>query len=77
MISIQKNVPIPPAPARAVFSKYPWRALDIGESFLAKTGSLKATYRNMHSLARNAGIRLGKTFVVRRTPEGVRVWRTA
>jgi hypothetical protein len=68
-IDIQKNIPIPPEKKRNV---YPYKDMEIGESFFVPTGKIQivcnANYRT--------GKQLGKKFIARKEEEGVRVWRT-
>jgi len=65
-VELSKDVPLPEPKIR-----YPYRAMEVGDSFMVHGGKLQvvcnANYR--------AGKRLGMTFIARREPEGVRVWR--
>ena len=63
-----------PAP-RPVFGKYPFKTMEVGESFFVALEDMAGPKR-MHSTAYNYGKRLGKKFVARRVEGGVRVWRT-
>ena len=74
MIKIEKGIVIPPPkPGRKL---YPWRDLEVGESFLVE--------KDHRSLARLQAVLLGcsrasrcdRTFVTRQMDSGVRVWRT-
>jgi hypothetical protein len=68
-IEVEKNIPIPPEKKRNV---YPYKVLEVGESFFVPTGKIQivcnANYRT--------GKQLGKKFIARKESEGVRVWRT-
>jgi len=68
-IEVEKNIPIPPEKKRNV---YPYKAMEIGESFFIPTGKIQivcnANYRT--------GKQLNKKFIARKDKEGVRVWRT-
>jgi hypothetical protein len=68
-IEVEKNIPIPPEKKRNV---YPYKILEVGESFFVPTGKIQivcnANYRT--------GKQLGKKFIARKESEGVRVWRT-
>ena len=68
-IEIDKNIPIPPEKKRNV---YPYKVMEVGESFFVPTGKLQivcnANYRT--------GKQLGRKFIARKDGEGVRVWRT-
>lgn len=68
-IAVEKNIPIPPEKKRNV---YPYKSIEVGESFFVPTGKLQivcnANYRS--------GKQLNKKFIARKENEGVRVWRT-
>ena len=68
-IVVEKNIPIPPGKKRNV---YPYKSMEIGESFFIPTGKIQivcnANYRT--------GKQLNKKFIARKDKEGVRVWRT-
>ena len=68
-MQVDKEIPIP-KPATGNKAKYPWETMEIGDSFLSVT-------RTMRSIASSAGKRYGKKFVVRKCPEGFRIWRVA
>ena len=67
-IVVEKNIPIPPEKKRNV---YPYKVLEIGESFFVPAGKLQ--------IVCNANYRTGKLldrkFIARKDGEGVRVWR--
>lgn len=50
---------------------YPWRAMQIGDSFFVKGGSIT----NISSAAVFYGRSHGTLYTCRSTPTGVRVWR--
>jgi len=65
--AVDKGIPVPPTKA-----KYPWRTMEIGDSFLvtdkAKAASVRvATYKERVD---------GRRFLARPTSEGMRIWRT-
>lgn len=72
MFKIDKNVPLPNGRA-AYGSKYPFREMKVGDSFLipgiksVEAGSLLASARRMVP---------GAKFVTRTTDKGLRVWRS-
>jgi hypothetical protein len=73
MIEIQVGVPIPTErkmPTMRV-SKYPWHAMEIGDSFFVANFTTKGFAGTVYS----AGKRSGKKFTVRAMDGGVRVWR--
>jgi len=71
-ITVDKGVPIPNFRTAPRKSKYPWRDLEVGDSFLVPD----TTSERFGPQAREAGLRLGRKFTVRKVEEGVRVWRT-
>lgn len=71
MIKIEAGIPFPKEGMWT--TKYPWRELDVDQSFFVAN----ATFRTMQSGASLAGRRLGKTFRARKVDGGVRVWRLA
>jgi len=73
MINIESGVPAPTSNRRTFAQKYPWRELEVGQSFLEPA----TCFRTMQAGASLAGKRLGKKFVARIVDGGVRVWRTA
>lgn len=72
MLEIDKGIPRP-ASLRA--AKYPWAALEIGDSFFVP--SVNGATHNVASVASWAGKRHGKKFSSRTVDGGVRVWRIA
>ena len=74
-IPIDKGIPV----AKIAYGlnrefKYPWRDMEIGDSFLFPTGS---NYWTAAVSVRDQTQRLGKTFSFRSTAEGLRCWRIA
>lgn len=72
MITVEKKVPLPGASPTA--PKYPWKKMAVNDSFLAPTDVSEASFR---AHASNAARRHGIRVTVRRTSEGLRVWRIA
>ena len=74
-IRVQKGIPIPVVkrrgPGGGKEPKYPWREMEIGDSFLFPRAIGRASY----AAAIQASRYMGKTFVVRSTDEGFRCWR--
>lgn len=72
MIALEKNVPMP-ADTRGVPMKYPWKSMQVGDSFFVPTN--KKTF-TAHAYATRT---LGYRFVTKQTVEsgrkGFRVWR--
>jgi hypothetical protein len=74
-IPIDKGIPMPPAlPAGRPGARYPWVQMQAGDSFLYPPGTKKKTAQ---STAYVVGKKLGFSFVVRDTSEGLRCWRSA
>jgi hypothetical protein len=76
VIQIDKNVPLP-APKRGVGSaKYPWRLLEVGDSFLFSGANKHG--KSASAQAIRAGRVLGRKFTVRKMDDGsYRCWRVA
>lgn len=69
MVRIERNVPMEPAHNKA---KYPFRQLEIGESFFIPD----TTQANIATMAWRWSKKLGRKYETRKRPGGVRVWRT-
>lgn len=71
---IEKNVPLPPKSQPGRKEKYPFREMEVGDSFLV-------TDQKKQPSVTGAGKKYGMTFVSRTVVEGgvkgYRVWRTA
>lgn len=75
-IKIENGIPIPPRkPGR---KKYPWRDLEIGESFLVRKDHRSLQRLQIILLGCARQTRTERTFVTRQieAENGVRVWRT-
>ena len=68
-ISIEKNIPIPPERKRNI---YPYKQMDIGESFLVPEARIQIVCNNNYRFSKLTGMK----FIARREGIGVRVWRT-
>lgn len=69
---IEKNVPLVQKSGAGRKPKYPFRQMEVGDSFVVRGGNLKT----MRTTARIAGLKLGWTFKSQEQEGGVRVWRT-
>lgn len=69
-IKIEKGIPIPPKRRSPVANRYPWRNMEIGDSFYADVDVLQ-----VQSNAYQTGKALGRRFFVKQQGSGVRVWR--
>lgn len=70
---IEKGVPILETRGTRT-EEYPFRDLEIGDSFLIPSPSSKEK-QSILSQAYNRGKKLNRRFVTRTVPEGLRVWR--
>jgi uncharacterized protein (DUF2249 family) len=88
LITIEKNVPLPSENVSPFRQKYPWREMDVGDSFLlwsADTNRKKRTYakdkkrhtQNAQSLISYQHRKRPERFVWRVVDDGVRVWRVS
>lgn len=80
IIPIDKGIPVPPAnPSKSHDYKWPWKKLDVGDSFLVPLdGRDEMVVRHtMRAQCVNTGKKLYVTFRAERDKRGVRVWRTA
>ncbi len=82
MFEIEKGVPIPaarPAGKGGRDSKYPFRELETGDSFVVPINGDAAEARrlrvNLMTRCNKYGKSMGRRFTTRLVPEGVRVWR--
>jgi hypothetical protein len=73
MIEIEKGIPIPPQRPWGHETIYPWRTMEIGDSFFISGKPMKQA----GSLAAKAAARTGQKFTLRTVDGGVRVWRIA
>lgn len=69
MFHVDKGLPIPHAATR---QRYPWKEMDIGDSFFVADGNQKS----IACAAYQATARLGWRFITRTVDGGIRVWRT-
>ena len=67
---IDKGVPVP---AGARYQKYPFKSMEIGDSFFVPGGTNK-THGSITSGAQKA---LGHKYTIRQVEGGLRVWRVA
>jgi hypothetical protein len=70
MLKIDKDIPPPKQYGRAAVQKYPWKEMEIGNSFL-----VKQVGPSFPAQARNASRLYGRKFVARKVSGGYRVWR--
>ena len=83
--AIEKDVPLPPR-VGSVARRYPFRQMDVGDSFLIPSGTkskrgkpmvLAGVASTASRFAREMSEETGGTvrFACREVPEGIRVWR--
>lgn len=70
MYKIEDNVPAPCAPVGRP-AKYPFPALNVGQSFFVPQGDRKT----LSVCASRVATKLGRAFAVRQVDGGVRAWR--
>ena len=76
MIQIDKNIPIPPRNRQGRNDdKYPIRDLDVGDSFIMPAKNTNTASGYVRAAAKRLGD--GRKFTVRKTEDGIRVWRIA
>lgn len=68
-IKIDKGVPVPD---RAERHRYPFRRMEVGDSFV-----VDISFHRVSNAAYSYGYKTGKQFTVRHTASGTRVWRVA
>jgi hypothetical protein len=74
MIQAETFIPLEtqvPMPAQRSFVRYPWRVMQVGESFLFPPDVTNPSMRTAIANRRHPD----KKFVTRKTPSGVRCWR--
>ncbi len=69
-MKIEKNVPIPAKSGRLT-SKYPFKQMELGDSFFVATDKPIRTMTSLRACAKNAGVKA----TCRKVAGGVRVWR--
>jgi hypothetical protein len=69
-ITIERGIPIPPKASRE--AKYPFDALDIGDSFFVEGKAAKSFGSTIQAATKRTGFK----FTFRAFDDGVRVWRT-
>ena len=78
---IEKGLPVIPQKQAGRKGKYPFKELEVGDSFFVpvenKKEDARIVMRRINPSALTWGIRNGKTITCRIDGNGVRVWRTA
>ena len=69
MIQVEKNVPMPTTGMR---NKYPWGAMEVGDSFRSAGSTVANLRASAYAFSRRNA---GKKFAVRAEEGGARAWR--
>jgi hypothetical protein len=70
LIKIEKGIPIPVGFPNKRHNKYPWRTMEVGDSFLVTTGANQFTQHGRWSEI------TGYEYTTRKVEGGFRIWRT-
>jgi hypothetical protein len=71
--AIEKQIPLP---KRHQPSKYPWKQMEVGDSFFVATDTKRKAIQ-FGAMASDTGKRLGCKFATRQVDGGIRIWRVA
>ena len=74
MLKVDKNIPIP-LPRGKRTSIYPFKEMEVGDSFLVPSSEIEERRRIARSVYSSAHKHRPSRFVVRHTNEGIRVWK--
>lgn len=69
-VKVDKNIPITPNRGGRGGTKYPFRKLEVGDSFFVPKKS-----GGMHKAAHSVGIKIATRMVEEKGVRGVRIWR--
>lgn len=72
-VKIEKGIPLPSRGGANGNAKYPWRTMEVGDSFLVPAKTPRKFSAHMAQAQRNTGHK----FASRTVEGGCRVWRTA
>ena len=72
-IKIDSDIPIDANYTNGRPEKYPWRKMDIGDSFFVSSDMMSP--KRVSTYAWEAGLRTGRKFACRRQEDGIRIWR--
>lgn len=70
--TIERGIPIPPP--RWPTTKWPYRSMELGDSFFVPVGNAG---KNIYNNARAAAQAYGQKISIRKIDGGWRIWRTA
>jgi hypothetical protein len=73
-IKLETNIPMPPKPGTGRKEKYPWAAMNVGDSFFAPGVPGATMSQNIRGTKKRYP---GTAYAYRTVDGGVRVWRTA
>jgi len=74
VVKIDKGIPMPQVKNTHGNTVYPWKTMEVGDSFLFRSQSKQNAYSQSN---RHSGILSPKKFVIRNTDAGYRCWRIA
>lgn len=77
MIQIDKGVPIPPHVRGQGAPKYPWREMEIGDSFFVSDRHRRSISAAASSARQHRGHQFATRSVTENGVDGIRVWRVA
>jgi len=78
MIKVNKGISIPKSASIGTKAKYPFRAMETGDSFLVPSNNPTRAQKHMSSIITYWKGKLpGRTFTTRCVEGGVRIWRTS
>jgi hypothetical protein len=77
MLEIEKGIPIPEKKVKNFnWGKYPWRLMNIGDSFFVEVSTEENKHHSLSRIAQNyRRFRPEKEFTARSVENGIRVWR--
>lgn len=74
-IKIESNIPIEASYTNGRPEKYPWRKMEVGDSFFVSSDTMDL--KRASTYAWEAGRRTGCKFACRRQEDGIRIWRVS
>jgi hypothetical protein len=80
LMKLATKIPMPPAnPKGGRQPKYPWRTMEVGQSFLIRCASpeVQRVKNSLQSCKRQATKMTGNLYDFRTVREGLRIWRIA
>lgn len=75
MIKINKNIPRPAYFPDGYYSKYPFRLMEVGDSFLYRKKETKKDLLLASAISAKVSKKLNKQFKFGRVKNSIRIWR--